>query len=248
MGHNRGQHRRRVVLELRALALADPAGKFSPYDGKWPQPLHAAWASDPKWENPGDGVAVASWRNGGSIGGDLEQVTAGNRPIFRKATAAFGNRSTLQFDGSNDRLIFDGADIPQPYKVIVVAQTTLANAAQAFMGLSGASARIGTNATTSWILVTTSTVSATPNDLNAHVWQGTLNGASSALIKDGTQIAAGNAGTGALLFFNVGTAQTTANPLQGHVAYAAVYDGAVSNTDLLALMRALGAFYQLAVA
>lgn len=232
---------------MRALTLADPASKFSPYDKEFPIPLHAAWASDPLWENPADGGGVASWRNGGSVGGDLTQVTGALQPIYRAHTAAFGNRATLQFT-PNQRIISDFADIAQPYKVIVVAQTTLANTAQGFIGLSGASNRLGTNATTSWILVAGSTVSAIPNDLNPHVFQGTLNGASSALFKDGTSIATGNAGAGSLLYLNVGSAQTTSNPLTGHVAFAGVYDGAVADADLLRLMRGLGAFYQLAVA
>lgn len=244
---------------MRGLTLADPALRtFSPYLPKYPAATHACWAADPDWSNPGDGNAVSSWRNK-SGGGDPAQATGANQPIWRAAVSVLGGRSAVQFDGSNDVLDFDIANISQPFKLLAVfASTSGAD------GVAGRSLGIGDslgfgglleNAANKWGVQVGGTAVVAPTatvDTNPHVMRATVNGASSQLWLDGTSLATGTVGLDACARFTLGAGSTAAASFasffKGYLAFAAIYASSVADADLLALERAFGSYHGFVVA
>lgn len=234
------------VFHVRGLTLRDPplVGKFNPLDGaKYLTPLHAVWAGDPAWTNPGDGNAVSSWRNGGSVGGDPAQATATAKPTFRASVAALNNRPAVEFDGG-DSLNFDVADIAIPFYAVAVGVLSGSGVARTMLGFSTTTAlRLGCSAGNAWFASDGTALAAGTTDSNAHVLEAVLNGASSSLRLDGTQIASGAGGNTGLARFVIGA--SNGNNWLGHIAFAAIYSGSSRDANLA---RALGYNYGITVA
>lgn len=221
---------------------------FTPFDAsRYPTPLHACWASDPAWANPGDGNAVSSMRNQ-SGGGDPAQATSSKRPIYRASVAVLNNRPAVQFDGTDDFLNIDVANTAQPFKLLCVgALSASAGVVRSALGFDVGSERIGASAGNVWVLNSGSALaSATAINTAGHIFDATVNGASSSLTLDGTVIASGNAGSSVLNLFTLGAAGTgTSSFWIGHLAFAAAFAAAA---DLSSLRSALAAFYGITVA
>lgn len=74
---------------------------FDPLSIDW----HAAfWADDPGWAPPTDGGAVSQWDDASGNASHASQATVAKQPTFRASVAAFGGRSAIEFDGSDDSL------------------------------------------------------------------------------------------------------------------------------------------------
>lgn len=81
----------------------------------------AYWADDPSWTNPGDGGAVASWRDGSGNGNTISEAT--NKPIFRAADANMNGRGSVEFNGTSHKLRGTfGATSAQPRSIVLVAR------------------------------------------------------------------------------------------------------------------------------
>lgn len=239
---------------LDAAAVSTPSTPaFSPWDlSRYPEPTHAVWASDPDWSNPGDGNAVSSWRNPGSP--HVTQGTSGSRPLYRASTVAFNNRPTVEFDGSDDYIEADITDISQPFVLVAVANTGGANAtAEGVIGSSGTnSTRIGDSGADAFTYNFGTAQTGGTTDSDPHVWVALINGASSQLRIDGTQVVTGNSGAGSLVRFTLGCSRSTNDNvarhfLDGHIAYAAVYELS-SVSDVADLEEALGTYYGISIA
>lgn len=238
---------------MRGLTLSDTAlvgyprtQPFNPWDVAYPTPLHAVYASDPAWGNPGDGNGVSSWRNQ-SGGGNPAQATGALQPIYRSSVAGLNNKPAVEFTAASTQwLDTDITDIAQTFKVlmIVLLKTT---AAQCFLargsGSNGGGLRVtaGPLYRTSWGANLDGGVptTAAPKALRA-----TLNGVSSVLRVNNSSVASGSAGTQVLARFTLGVGYdgtTPATYANAYIAYCGIYAGATADADLLTLENALRA-------
>jgi hypothetical protein len=217
------------------MMLVDPYrfGTFNPLTGWTTDPVHAVWASDPSWTPPADGGAVSSWRNGGSVGGDLVQATGSKQPTYDASLGAYNNQPVVTF-ATDDVLAVNLADIAQPYYLVVIGNVAAATANMAFVGVGGNAAyRVGTDSATGaqWRWVPGSGIQGGTVDTGPHLFVAAADGANGFLEIDGASVAIGNVGTNALTVLSVGAGVgafvgSHAVYLNGSIAYAAVF-----NTD-----------------
>lgn len=98
----------------------------------------AFWASDPTWMSPGDGNAVASWRDYSGHGLDLTQSTGAKQPLFRaSASTALRSLATVEFDGINDVLSTTFTSTPQPTSWVIIFEALAAASGPRLIGASG---------------------------------------------------------------------------------------------------------------
>lgn len=205
--------------------------------------VHAVWADDPSWSNPGDGNAVSSWRN--QSGGGNPAAAGGVRPTFDAVNPAYGGRATVHFTSASSQVLnFDIANVTQPYKLVVVGNHGAAGVGERVAGTGNALANgIGHGAGNVWTLQAGTSVTGSASDLNPHVFRATVNGASSQLWVDEVSVASGSAGTNAMTMFTIGAGSTNtpafSNYLNGDVAFYGVYAGATSDADLSTLVADL---------
>lgn len=232
---------------MRGMSLADTAlvgqGGFNPLnDIPW---LHAVWLNDPLWTPPGSGQPISSLRNVSGGGDPAATLTA--RPVQLGTTLKYA-----QFDGSNDALTVDIADIAQPFKVMVVGAYLGMLVSRNLVGFGSATAAsgIGINASALWYLNAgtglQSAVAATASV--SHVIRATVNGASSQLWMDETSIMGpGNAGAGAMDQWSLGsgivTGGTTSRFAQCAIGFCGICSASVSDADLSALAAKLKYYY-----
>ena len=216
------------------MMLVDPYrfGTFNPLTGWTTDPVHAVWASDPSWTPPADGGAVSSWRNGGSVGGDLVQATGSKQPTYDASLGAYNNQPVVTF-ATDDVLAVNPADIAQPYYLVVIGNVAAATANMAFVGVGGSAAyRVGTDSATGaqWRWVPGSGIQGGTVDTGPHLFVAAADGANGFLEIDGASVAIGNVGTNALTVLSVGAGVSIVGSyaayLNGSIAYAAVF-----NTD-----------------
>ena len=207
------------------------APSFNPLTGWTTDPLHGVWASDPLWTPPADGGAVSSWRNGGSVGGDLVQATGSKQPTYDASNPAYNNQPVVTFDGTDDGLYVNPADVAQPWWSVVIGSIDAATATRAFVGHGTNSGyRLGTDSTTGaqWRFVPGTGISGGTTDTSPHLFVAKAAGASGALAVDGTSVATGAVGTNAMTAWSIGAGNdgtgNLAAFLDGNVAYAAVFD------------------------
>lgn len=192
-------------------------------------PIHGVWVDDPLWSPPADGALVSSWRNGGTVGGDLTSSGAA-RPTYRAVAAVSDGQSAIQFAGSH-RIGVNITDVPQTHWVVALA---------AIAGATGTNERIvgtGTNSATglgdtaanAWDLSAGTSVASGTSNASAHCFVAKFAGASSTLHIDGAAVASGNAGAASLLTFNIGsgtnsTMASFSNYMTGYVHAVLVFD------------------------
>lgn len=92
-------------------------GAFDPLS--YGSPVHAFWAADPNWTNPGDGNRVTSWRNDGSDGTAATEVSSSG-PTFNSSDSNMNGEPSLTFDdASRDYLQAASGSISQPFSISV---------------------------------------------------------------------------------------------------------------------------------
>lgn len=224
------------------------ASTFNPANAGNPSWALIAWADDPLWTTgkPADGGLVSEVRNGGSTTGNPVQATGSRQPTYNQTVAGLNNRGAWTFDGAR-ALLAAITDIAQPYCMVAVVKLAATGTARAVMGLTaGGGSRLGTT-TSAWIMNAGTGLTAGTPDTNAHVLEAVVDGASSKLFVDGTQIGStGNAGAGALADFLIGaTATTGTNGWTGQIALAGAYAG---NTRHVQFPRDAGTYYGITVA
>ena len=208
------------------------ASSFNPLTGWTTDPVHGFWASDPLWTPPADGAGVSSWRNGGTGTGDLAQGSGSLQPLYRASTAAFGNRPTVQGDGTDDYLTTTfGASISSYpwYVVCVFSKSKAANASEAIWDDKGSDpagyALYTDTGASTWRTGVFAELAGGTADTSPHLAVVTFNDASSSIAIDGTSVASGTVGTvhaanGVTLF----AARTFAGYFSGgHIAYWALF-------------------------
>ena len=223
----------KTVRKDRRPVAAAAAPSFNPLTGWTTDPVHAVWASDPLWTPPADGGAVSSWRNGGSVGGDLVQATGSWQPTYDASLAAYNNQPVVTFDGADDVLVANTADLTQPFWLVLVGHTS-AVTTQGFVGVGVVSTnrRFGTNATAGgkWALALGGEIKGGGLDSNPHLLFAQANGASSLITVDGASVATGDAGTTGITHLSLGAGNanglTFGGYLTGGIALALVF-----NTD-----------------
>lgn len=198
------RHRGRSRYPTRSRNAGAPAGtptsSFDPLTSWTTDPVHGVWASDPLWVPPADGGAVSSWRNGGSVGGDLVQATGSARPTYDAVNPLYNGKPTVYFN-ADDALGVDVADIAQPVYLVVVGACAADGASRRIIG--GVTS-MGVTSAGAYLVQAGSNVLAGTATSDPHLWLGKLNGASSSITIDETLVASGNAGASALTFLSVG--------------------------------------------
>lgn len=154
-------------------SLAHEDEGYSPFtDITW----HSAfWASDPDWVATG---AVSSWRNAGTLGTAATQGTGSKQPTFRSSTAAFNNRSTVEFDATDDELTtgaFTG--IARPYSLVVVGSISTTSGHRSMLYTNSTNAapftNVGRSGTfTNFVLYHNTPLTGPAPDTNPHLHVG----------------------------------------------------------------------------
>lgn len=189
-----------MSLLINPFAFGAGTPPFDPLSISW---THAYWTEGAEFEALGytNGATINPWPDEVSTA-DLAQGTAGNRPTLVTAEATFNNKDVVRFDGSNDYMSVDWADLSQPNEYVFVAKlrsTSLSNQVLCDGLSSGRQQieRVGGAAPSTWQLFAGATLTGGSADTNLHLWRAIFNGGSSALYHDETLEMSGNAGTGA---------------------------------------------------
>lgn len=211
----------------------------------------AFWASDPDWTSPGDGNAIVAWRDGGAEAKDI----SGSNATFRASVAAFGNKPAIQFAGSGSlsSASWTAAIAAASTVTFVAVATATAAATQAIVANTANSAFFTGRAASNYALYRGGggDQQGTP-DSNAHLHVATIVGSAGAgvLEVDGTQVLS-VAGTGSATMVSVIVGNQfysfTNHFLTGHVAFAAVLDGAISAPERAAVEAWAADFYGLTI-
>ena len=118
---------------------------------------------------------------------------------FTDLTATINGVQAGTFDGNNDVVDGDFADISQPYTIFTVARARAVDTDQYFYdGWSNRALFRYDNSDDAWDIYSGSTLQGSAGDTNAHLWTMEYNGASSAIRVDSAADASGDAGTLAL--------------------------------------------------
>jgi hypothetical protein len=214
----------------RALLLQAGGGAFSPLN--YGSPVHAFWAEDPAWSDPGDGNAVSSWRNDGSDGTAATQASGTLQPIFR--SAGVNGKPSIEFDGANDYLLAPATStgsVSQPGTVVLVTDANRPNSSTE-LWVDGQSSR--------WFMYVSAgnalrfggptdvptTLTGTTELNNRRIFVAVYNGTSSTMRSNGVAIGTTySAGTGAMDGVVIGADSTLSSSftLTGHVCLVMVY-------------------------
>lgn len=189
-----------------------------------------------------DGGVVDSWN--AVVNALAMTSSAGNRPIFRAADAAFNGKPCVEFDGSNDVVTTSGgpASNAQPNTIFFVYKMlSVAGAVIKAIGDSNSGSRhsLYVDATGFYRLYagTLGSSSSIAADTNLHMGLGEVNGASSVIQIDGTT-ATGSWGTNNLSGFRLGASPPGATtPANVKIAAAGWFDGLLT-TDQKNSLRA----------
>lgn len=161
---------------------------------------------------------------------DVIQTTGSKQPTYDASNPAFNGAATVTFDGTDDVLVMDPTDIPQPYWLVCVAATGTPAALQRIVGVGPFTYRglgVSTVSGGRWALALAGEIIGGVSDTSPHLLLGQGSGASSAVSADGTSVASGNAGAGgiSLLALGAGAANLTsfANFLNGDIAAVLVF-------------------------
>lgn len=161
---------------------------------------------------------------------DQKQTTGSKQPTYDASNPAFNGAATVTFDGTDDVLVMDPTDIPQPYWLVCVAATGTPAALQRIVGVGPFTYRglgVSTVSGGRWALALAGEIIGGVSDTSPHLLLGQGSGASSAVSADGTSVASGNAGAGgiSLLALGAGAASLTsfANFLNGDIAAVLVF-------------------------
>jgi hypothetical protein len=160
-------------------------------------------------------------------GRHLSQSTSTRRPALKLAVQ--NGRSVARFDGVDDHLaVTYAASLPQPNTLFVVS--TFSAVGVALDSTAGGDHSIFSDVGVMRIYAGTALASAVAPSASAHVFCALFNGASSVLRRDRVQIAAGNAGTGAMLGARLGASSGLAGGyyLGGDISEAFVVPGSLS--------------------
>lgn len=164
---------------------------------------------------------------------DQKQTTGSRQPTYDAANSSYNNAAVVTFDGADDVLVANTADLTQPFWLVLVGHTS-AVTTQGFVGVGVVSTnrRFGTNATAGgkWALALSGEIIGGGLDSNPHLLFAQANGASSLITVDGASVATGDAGTTGITHLSLGAGNANGSTfggyLTGGIALALVF-----NTD-----------------
>jgi len=250
-----------LAARMREGAAGVPSTSFNPLTSiTWKM---AAWASDPLWSNPGDGNAVASWRDGSGNSKDLTQSDNAKKPTFNSSVAAFNNQAAVNFDETSDTMCspqFTVATAPWTFVLIGLTERVGAPIADRWFvtgdnGSDGYTAGFGIYQTHWTMTQGTRCDSAATWDNSTHLFRMLGNSGSSVLAVDETAVISG-ATTGTrhpayvLLNDYMWTAPDgTGNYINATVAFVGLYQGDITaNGSWAAFKTWAGTTYGLTIA
>lgn len=165
---------------------------FDPLSISW---AHAYWTEGTEFVALGltNGAALSSWPDEAATS-DLAQATGANQPTFVTADASFNSRNVVRFDGSNDWMNVDFADLSQPNEIVAVARLRTVPGAAANAILLDGFATTGRHTMyrrgdiSKWTMFAGTALSGTATpDLVKHLFRAEFNTTSSKLFVDETQ-------------------------------------------------------------
>ena len=209
-----------------ARPIQRPVPYRRPYRGTTFDPLTGMGADlyagvDPATDGYSNGAAVATYSLYGTLSGSsLTQGTAGARPTKDTSGAAVPGQPCWTFDGGDFVELTSGVSLAQPFTAIAVLKLGATASLYVAAGLNSANNAygLGATATPNWNLrmVTADLAGGTPNT-SLHCLRGYANGASSTVHVDGSSVASGNAGNGAIDQLIVGAGRTTPATYSRHL-------------------------------
>lgn len=196
--------------------------------------LREFWAEDPDWSNPGDGNAMTTWRDAGTLDDDLSATTNGGGNAPKYVASGINGKPSISFDATAENVggcLFTAAGrVDPPFSVVVVglARTT-PTAAEYFTDSDDRHtnrAVVGLLSST-WRGGNSFALDAGTSDTVAHVFTLTVASNDLELFVDGVSVGTDTSGT-AVKFngLTVGANNVQINQfLDGLIPYVAVFDG-----------------------
>lgn len=209
---------------------------FNPLSIAW---THAYWTEGTDFIAQGytNGSAIGTWPDEVATS-DLAQATAGFKPTLVTADSNFNGQNIIRFDGTDDRLVNDWADLSQPNEFFVVARArSIPTWAYIFDGINATdrNALYHDDGTDKWNIFAGLSLEGAASNTLAHVFRVIFNGASSSLFIDEVNTITGNAGAQASSGLTVGTRYNGVDPGPIDVAFIAVKNGALTATERMNL-------------
>lgn len=166
-----------------------------------------------------DDDAVSSWTDLSGFGRNAVQATEGNQPNLK--LAAMNGRNAVRFTGANaDRVVATIPSTAAPYACVIVANVTTPVAATSVM-LSGTNFIYQSSTTPTHQAFAGATLSGATVTNTPIVSIIIVNGTSSVVMNNGS-LAAGNAGTLALVNLSIGSTPTGVTPTSKDTGFVAV--------------------------
>lgn len=161
---------------------------------------YLAWYDASQITGIADGGSLASWSDSSGNGYTMTQATGGDQPTYYKTTSAklINGLPAVWFNGSTDSIGNTAISVAQPVTIFVVAQRT-SGTGQLFAGDNVDQLTFAASGSV-WELYAGSPLNgSTAFDTSVHVFSTVANSSSSLFRVNGTQQAAGNAGTFGLI-------------------------------------------------
>lgn len=93
-----------------------------------------------------DGVAVASWRNGGIEGGSFVQATGTSQPVYRASVASLNSKPALELTEFDDQISWAaGRTLPLPFTILLVSRSKVSGSGPTVKLIGTGGAEIGIN-------------------------------------------------------------------------------------------------------
>ena len=176
------------------------------------------------------GGAVSQWDDKSGNGNDVVQATAALQPTTGTKTLNSLNVIDFQDDGMN---VTFSSSISQPNTIIIVLEldNTLFNGSF-FDGSTAAARNLGGTLTTTYRMLSDTTITGGTADTDPHILRFLFDGASSTLHVDGTGVISGNAGAEGIAGFTVGNNYPVSGDFQGIIAEVIIVDGTLTAGEI----------------
>lgn len=222
-------------------AITEPPPSVSVYDVSW---WAAGWADD--LSAVGDGNTVTTWTDGTGNSRSPTQGTSGDRPVYD--ADGVNGRPGVTFAGS-DFLSITGLTLSQDYTIVAVVVPSNADAGVRYVGTTNTNTRgLGQSTTSTGRFIAhagSALEGGQPVISTPTIVRGYFNAASSTVHVNGSSVASGGLGSGALDRIVLGRAgDGLSAQFGGLMAFWGIYDGLVTDdADWSAVAGELASLY-----